>query len=219
MCVCHSKRRPLFATSFLSAIAECADLKQLAGRADAQLRLECLLEALRGAATGVISSTQARLPCRCGLNNQLEFVRVAGSGLHHDGIIYCNSDCFLHSGLAMRELQTQGRLEHTHDFAEAFWLSRLLLEQAPLFEVLRQLMGPLLALGAAFSRHHPVALALLKLAGDCVEAHVSFLTVRVPPFHSTNVRQLIKAGNLHVYHAPHMELSQAPQYPTSRRAP
>lgn len=49
--------------------------------------------------------------------------------------------------------------------------------QAPLFDVLRQLMGPLLVLGDAFARHHPVALALLKLAGDCVEAHVSFLEV------------------------------------------
>lgn len=49
--------------------------------------------------------------------------------------------------------------------------------QAPLFEVLRQLMRPLLALGSAFSRHHPAQVALLKLAGDCVEAHVSYLTV------------------------------------------
>ena len=49
--------------------------------------------------------------------------------------------------------------------------------QAPLFEVLRQLMGPLLALGSAFSGHHPAQLALLKLAGNCVEAHVSYLTV------------------------------------------
>ena len=39
-------------------------------------------------------------------------------------------------------------------------------------------MGPLLVLGSAFSQHHPVQLALLKLAADCVEAHVSYLTVK-----------------------------------------
>lgn len=44
--------------------------------------------------------------------------------------------------------------------------------------MLRQLMGPLLLLGSAFSHHHPVQLALLKLAADCVEAHVSYLTVK-----------------------------------------
>ena len=55
-----------------------------------------------------------------------------------------------------------------------------MLQQAPLFGVLRQLMGPLLVLGSAFSHHHPVQLALLKLAADCVEAHVSYLTVKSP---------------------------------------
>jgi hypothetical protein len=42
--------------------AERADLKQLAGQADVQRRLECLLEALRGAANGMAPCTQVRTP-------------------------------------------------------------------------------------------------------------------------------------------------------------
>ena len=44
------------------AFAERADLKQLAGQADVQRRLECLLEALRGAAGGMAPCTQVRTP-------------------------------------------------------------------------------------------------------------------------------------------------------------
>ncbi len=44
------------------ALAERADLKQLAGQADVQRRLECLLEALRGAAGGMAPCTQVRTP-------------------------------------------------------------------------------------------------------------------------------------------------------------
>lgn len=83
----------------------------LAGRAEAQCRLECLLEALRGATAGVT-------PCT----------------------------------------------------------------QAPVFAAARALMGPLLRLAAAFAGHPPAQLLLLKLAGDCVEAHVSYLQAcTLPP--------------------------------------
>lgn len=44
------------------AFAERADLKQLADQADVQRRLECLLEALRGAAGGMAPCTQVRTP-------------------------------------------------------------------------------------------------------------------------------------------------------------
>ena len=44
------------------ASAERADLKQLTGQADVQRRLECLLEALRGAAGGMAPCTQVRTP-------------------------------------------------------------------------------------------------------------------------------------------------------------
>lgn len=44
------------------ASAERADLKQLAGQADVLRRLECLLEALRGAAGGMAPCTQVSLP-------------------------------------------------------------------------------------------------------------------------------------------------------------
>lgn len=82
------------------------DLSALAGRADAQRLLECLLEALRGMAGGVTARTQE-----------------------------------------------------------------------PIFAALHSLMGPLLALADAFAGYPPAQLLLLKLAGDCVEAHVSYLQV------------------------------------------
>jgi hypothetical protein len=83
----------------------------------------------------------------------------------------------------MLESSYPDALVHLYSFRCLSWLAaqvlaRLLLPQAPLFDVLRQLMGPLLVLGSAFSGHHPVQLALLKLAADCVEAHVSYLSVR-----------------------------------------
>ena len=50
-----------------------------------------------------------------------------------------------------------------------------------MFGAFAGLMAPLLALAAAFRGHTPATLLLLKLAGDIVEAHVSYLQARCPP--------------------------------------
>ncbi|KAL0051778.1 hypothetical protein WJX82_002011 [Trebouxia sp. C0006] len=47
--------------------------------------------------------------------------------------------------------------------------------QQPLFSVCAGVMEPLLALQKAYRQHEPVVCLLLKLAGDVVEAHVSYL--------------------------------------------
>ena len=49
--------------------------------------------------------------------------------------------------------------------------------QQPLFSVCAGVMEPLLALQKAYRQHEPVVCLLLKLAGDVVEAHVSYLPV------------------------------------------
>lgn len=49
--------------------------------------------------------------------------------------------------------------------------------QQPLFSVYAGVMEPLLALQKAYRQHEPVVCLLLKLAGDVVEAHVSYLPV------------------------------------------
>ncbi len=49
--------------------------------------------------------------------------------------------------------------------------------QQPLFGVCASVMEPLLVLQRAYREHEPIVCLLLKLAGDMVEAHVSYLSV------------------------------------------
>lgn len=51
--------------------------------------------------------------------------------------------------------------------------------QRPLFELIAPLLTPLLTLMHAFRAHTPVVAAVLKLAADVVEGHVSYLKVGV----------------------------------------
>ena len=50
--------------------------------------------------------------------------------------------------------------------------------QQPLFAVCASVMEPLLVLQRAYKQHEPIVCLLLKLAGDIVDAHVSYLPVR-----------------------------------------
>lgn len=50
--------------------------------------------------------------------------------------------------------------------------------QQPLFAVCASVMEPLLVLQRAYRQHEPIVCLLLKLAGDVVDAHVSYLSVR-----------------------------------------
>ena len=52
--------------------------------------------------------------------------------------------------------------------------------QQPLFGICAGVMEPLLVLQRAYQRHEPIVCLLLKLAGDVVEAHVSYLSVSRP---------------------------------------
>jgi len=61
--------------------------------------------------------------------------------------------------------------------------------QQPLFSVCASMMEPLLALQKAYRQHEPVVCLLLKLAGDVVEAHVSYLPVSATYSKSKVVKQ------------------------------
>ena len=50
--------------------------------------------------------------------------------------------------------------------------------QQALFAVCGRVMEPLLVLQRAYRHHEPTVCLLLKLAGDIVDAHVSYLSVR-----------------------------------------
>lgn len=53
--------------------------------------------------------------------------------------------------------------------------------QQALFGVCGGVMEPLLVLQRAYRNHEPTVCLLLKLAGDVVDAHVSYLSVRLQP--------------------------------------
>lgn len=55
--------------------------------------------------------------------------------------------------------------------------------QQALFGVCRGLMEALLVLQRAYRQHEPTVCLLLKLAGDIVDAHVSYLSVSLPLRH------------------------------------
>ena len=50
--------------------------------------------------------------------------------------------------------------------------------QQPLFAVCASVMEALLVLQRVYRQHEPLVCLLLKLAGDIVDAHVSYLSVR-----------------------------------------
>ena len=53
--------------------------------------------------------------------------------------------------------------------------------QQPLFGMCANVMEALLVLQRAYRHHEPIICLLLKLAGDVVEAHVSYLSVSLSP--------------------------------------
>lgn len=66
--------------------------------------------------------------------------------------------------------------------------------QKALFGVVGGVMEPLLVLQRVYRQHEPTVCLLLKLAADIVDAHVSYLSVRLPPKHVLVIGVGVRGG-------------------------